>query len=138
MPPRASAAEKGKGPAKRGAKRGADDALSLADLLARCTRADLEALLLSHEDDLPDLQKEVEARLQPDQVRVREGPIFHATQRGASALALRGDRLRRAMVTRSAVCGRALALARFQHAAPTRGGLPFKTSDCFWAPCAAR
>jgi hypothetical protein len=73
MPPRASAAEKGKGPAKRGAKRGADDALSLADLLARCTRADLEALLLSHEDDLPDLQKEVEARLQPDQVRGGRG-----------------------------------------------------------------
>jgi len=61
------------GPAKRGAKRGADDALSLADLLARCTRADLEALLLSHEDDLPDLQKEVEARLQPDQVRGGRG-----------------------------------------------------------------
>ena len=75
MPPRASAAEKGKGPAKRGAKRGADDALSLADLLARCTRADLEALLLEHEDDLPDLQKEVEARLQPEQVRVRRTRI---------------------------------------------------------------
>jgi hypothetical protein len=76
MPPRASAAEKGKGPAKRGAKRGADDTLSLADLLARCTRADLEALLLEHEDDLPDLLKEVEARLQPEQVRGARGPFF--------------------------------------------------------------
>ena len=66
MPPRAD-----KAPAKkRGAKRGADDdTLSLADLVARCTRADLEALLLEHEDDLPDLRAAVEARLKPEQVR---------------------------------------------------------------------
>ena len=69
MPPRASAAEKGKAPAKRGAKRGAEEEMTLADLLARCTRADLEALLLEHADDLPDLQGAVEAKLKPEQVR---------------------------------------------------------------------
>ena len=66
MPPRASGAEKGKAPAKRGTKRGgADDSMSLADLLARCTRADLEALLLEHAKDLPGLQDAVEAKLNP-------------------------------------------------------------------------
>jgi hypothetical protein len=81
MPPRLSAAEKGKGRAKRaggggggGAGRGGggeDDEVPLASLVARLTRADLEALLLSHEEDLPELREEVNAKLQPAQVRTR-------------------------------------------------------------------
>jgi len=87
---RASAAEIGKGPAKkRGAKRGADDALSLAELLARCTRADLEALLLEHQDDLPDLQAAVEAKLQPEQVRGRKRRKRAARCRGRRAISAR-------------------------------------------------
>jgi hypothetical protein len=77
MPPRLSAAEKGKGRAKRaggggggaGGGGGDDDEVPLASLVARPTRADLEALLLSHEEDLPELREEVNAKLQPAQVR---------------------------------------------------------------------
>ena len=99
MPP--GAVEKGKAPKKRGAKRGAeDDSLSLADLLARCTRADLEALLLAHEDDLPGLRDEVEARLAPEQVRpvACEGPTLRgcreARARDRRAAASRDARVR--------------------------------------------
>jgi hypothetical protein len=69
MPPRLSAAEKGKGRAKRGGGGGGDDEVPLASLVARLTRADLEALLLSHEEERPELREEVNAKLQPAQVR---------------------------------------------------------------------
>jgi hypothetical protein len=81
MPPRLSAAEKGKGRAKRAGASGGggeEDAVPLASLIARLTRADLEALLLSHEEDLPELREEVSAKLQPEQVRSRDD---HATPR---------------------------------------------------------
>ena len=71
MPPRAD-----KAAAKKRAARD-NDTLSLRDLVARCTRADLEALLLQHEDDLHDLRAEVEARLKPEQVRARGNAHAH-------------------------------------------------------------
>ena len=76
MPPRATAAEKGKG--KAGARKRAaadDDELPLSLLLARCTRADLEALLLEHEGELRDLRTAVEAKLRPEQARPSLGVL---------------------------------------------------------------
>lgn len=123
---RASAAEKGKGPAKkRGAKRGADDALSLAELLARCTRADLETLLLEHQDDLPDLQAAVEAKLQPEQVRRASG----ARGPPAAACAARYPAsLRRAATAASAHGGLICAMryASEQRAAGCARSAPFR------------
>jgi hypothetical protein len=90
MPPRAD-----KAAAKKRAARD-NDTLSLRDLVARCTRADLEALLLQHEDDLPDLRAEVEARLKPEQVRARGGAHRRALspRRAPRALCARAPPLR--------------------------------------------
>ena len=93
MAPRATAAEKGKGAAQAGGRKRAaaeDDELPLPALLARCTRADLEALLLQHEDDLPDLRAAVEAKLRPEQARRRN----RARQAGACAESTRWQRPR--------------------------------------------
>jgi hypothetical protein len=65
MPPKASAAEKGKG--KRGA--GGKDEAPLATLVARLPRGDLEALLLSYEAAVPSMRADVTAKLQPEQAR---------------------------------------------------------------------
>jgi hypothetical protein len=65
MPPKASAAEKGKG--KRGA--GGKDEAPLATLVARLHRVDLEALLLSYEATVPSMRADVTAKLQPEQAR---------------------------------------------------------------------
>ena len=81
MPPKASAAEKGK------RKRGADgDVAPLATLLARLSRADLEALLLRAEPSVgpPALREQVMELLKPAQARSGH------TRRSAAARASRG------------------------------------------------
>jgi len=63
----ATAAAKGKGAASKPLKRRTDEA-PLATLVARLPRADLEALLLSLEEQV-DLRSAIEAKLEPEQVR---------------------------------------------------------------------
>jgi hypothetical protein len=129
MPPRLSAAEKGKGRAKRAGASGGggeEDAVPLASLIARLTRADLEALLLSHEEDLPELREEVSAKLQPEQVRSRDD---HATPRAwppwrVRALPLRPLRKGASVSARTASQWLHAAWSRRCGADAARRGLP--------------